>query len=83
MNTNAVFTRGATLAPLAMLALLAGCGDAAPADPTAAEDGLASLSVSFAATGTALKTNAAGNAVLVGHRRIPWSSRRCSSCWTR
>jgi hypothetical protein len=65
MNTNTIFARGAGLGTFAMLALLAGCGDAA-ADPTAAAGGAASLSVSFAATGPALKTNAAGNAVLVG-----------------
>lgn len=52
-------------ASTALLCVLTACGDASQ-DPTSAEGGATSLSVSFVAQGAALKTNAAGNAVLVG-----------------
>ena len=55
--------RFGALLPLAALGLLAACADGATTSPAAS--GSTSLSVSFAAAGTAT-TNAAGNAVIVG-----------------
>lgn len=65
MNVRPTSPIRVAAASTALFCLLTACGDASQ-DPTSAGGGATSLSVSFVAQGTALKTNAAGNAVLVG-----------------